>query len=174
MNSPAWLYYEALSQVENGIGLIPLFRSHAEEVLAQAGSLRLPPVSLVTGISAAAEIKDFAAKLADQCGLDLRVHVVKNHFFSGHVTVTGLLTGGDLANQLSDEPLGEVLLLPDVMLRDGENVFLDDVHVDELAARLGVQVEVVAADPWGLWDMLDTLAMEYESGFDEEIKGERS
>ena len=152
--------YEALAQIENGVGLIPQFRAQAEEVFAVAEPLELPPVSLVTGVSAAADIKAFVERLSQKCRLDLQVHVVENRFFSGHVTVAGLLTGRDLIDQLNGEPLGEVLLVPDVMLRDGVELFLDDISLEELAGHLAVQVEVVGADPWGLWDMLDTLAME--------------
>ncbi len=157
---PELAAYEELAQLENGVGLIPRFRAQAEEVLAAAIPLELPPISLVTGVSAAAELKAFAERLAGKCRLDLRVHVVENRFFSGQVTVAGLLTGCDLVEQLAGEPLGEVLLVPDVMLRDGVELFLDDTTLDELAKRLAVPVEVVDADPWGLWDMLDTLAME--------------
>ena len=70
------------------------------------------------------------------------------------------MTGQDLVEQLAEEPLGEILLVPDVMLREGEDLFLDDMRTGDLAERLNVPVEVVAADPWGVWDMLDTLAME--------------
>jgi len=152
--------YEALAQIENGIGLIPQFRVQAAEVIAAAMALTLPPVSLVTGVSAAAEIRAFASLLAAKSGLDLRVHVVENRFFGGFVTVAGLLTGQDLAEQLAAQPLGEILLVPDVMLREGEELFLDNFSLSELEDRLGVQVEVVAPDPWGVWDILDTLAME--------------
>jgi putative radical SAM enzyme (TIGR03279 family) len=157
---PSLSVYEDLSQVENGVGLIPQFRSQANEVLDIAEPLDLPPISMVTGASAADDIKAFARRLADRCGLDLRVHVIENDFFSGHVTVTGLLTGQDLLAQLAEQDLGDILMIPDVMLREGEEVFLDDVSIDELVERFGKQVEVVAADPWGLWDMLDTLSME--------------
>jgi putative radical SAM enzyme (TIGR03279 family) len=157
---PALSVYEDLSQVENGVGLIPQFRSQVVEVLEIAGPLELPPISLVTGVSACADIKAFANKLADKCGLDLRVHVIENDFFSGFVTVTGLLTGQDLLAQLAEQDLGEIIIVPDVMLREGEEVFLDDVSIDDLVERFDKQFEVVAADPWGLWDMLDTLSLE--------------
>jgi putative radical SAM enzyme (TIGR03279 family) len=157
---PSLSVYEELSQVENGVGLIPQFRSQADEVLDIAEPLDLPPISMVTGVSAADDIKAFAQRLADKCGLDLRVHVIENNFFSGHVTVTGLLTGQDLLAQLAEQDLGDILMIPDVMLREGEEVFLDDVSIDNLVERFGKPVEVVAADPWGLWDMLDTLSME--------------
>ena len=157
---PSLSVYEELSQVENGVGLIPQFRSQADEVLDIAEPLDLPPISMVTGVSAADDIKAFARRLADKCGLDLRVHVIENDFFSGHVTVTGLLTGQDLLAQLAEQDLGDILMIPDVMLREGEEVFLDEVSIDNLVERFDKQIEVVAADPWGLWDMLDTLSME--------------
>ena len=157
---PALSVYEDLSQIENGIGLVPLFRSQASEVYDVVEPLALPSISMVTGVSAAADIKAFAANLAEKCGLDLRVHVVENRFFNGHVTVAGLLTGQDLIEQLTDASLGEVLMVPEVMLREGEELFLDDIRISDLEEQLNVQVEVVAADPWGVWDMLDTLAME--------------
>ncbi|MGK2906790.1 MAG: DUF512 domain-containing protein [Desulfuromonadales bacterium] len=155
--------YEDLAQIENGIGLVPLFRAQATEVLNVAEPLVLPSISLVTGVSAASEIKFFAEKLAEKCGLDLRVHVVENRFFNGYVTVTGLLTGQDLLEQLVPDILGDILMIPDVMLREGEELFLDDVSISTLAERLKVPVEVCTSDPWGVWDLLDTLAMEYGS-----------
>lgn len=160
---PALEAYEDLSQIENGVGLIAVFRAHAEEVLAVATPLELPPVSLVTGFSASHDLQTFADALNQRCGLDLRLHVIENRFFGGQVTVTGLLTGQDLAEQLSGVPLGKFLLVPDVMLREGEQTFLDDMSVSALAARLDVEIEVVPTDPWGIWDMLDTLAMENDS-----------
>jgi putative radical SAM enzyme (TIGR03279 family) len=158
---PSLTAYEDLAQIENGIGMIPQFRSHAAEVLDAAEPLVLPSISLVTGVSAAEDIKTFVEKIVKKCGIDLRVHVVENLYFGGYVTVTGLLTGQNLIEQLAVDSLGEILLVPDVMLRDGEDTFLDDVRTVDLAERLGVQVEVVAADPWGVWDMLDTLAIEF-------------
>lgn len=152
--------YEDLSQVENGVGLIPLFRKQAKQVLDSATKIDLPPISLVTGISASQELQGFANSLAAKCGIELRVHVVENHFFSGHVTVAGLLTGRDLLEQLAEVSLGRVLLVPDVMLREGEDVFLDDLRISDLAEALNVEVEIVPATPWGILDMLDTLAAE--------------
>jgi putative radical SAM enzyme (TIGR03279 family) len=164
---PALSVYEDLAQIENGVGMIPLFRSQTAEVIDAAERLDLPSVSVVTGASAAVDIKSFCAKLAEKCGLDLRVHIVENCFFSGHVTVTGLLTGHDLLEQLAVDSLGDILMIPDVMLREGEELFLDDICVSDLAEQLDVQVEVFVADPWGLWDMLDTLALELAAGIDE-------
>ncbi|MBW2478245.1 MAG: DUF512 domain-containing protein [Deltaproteobacteria bacterium] len=154
--------YEDLPQIENGVGLVAFFRHQASEVLAQARRLDLPRISLVTGLSAEAELKHFAEQLRDRYGIMIEVYGVENRFFGGHVTVTGLLTGQDLLDQLAGRDLGQILLVPDVILREGEDVLLDDLRLDELGRRLGVDVEVIPSDPWGLWDMLDVIADEAE------------
>ena len=118
-------------------------------------------ISLVTGVSAATEVRRLVAALNSKCDIDLRLHVVENRFFGGDVTVAGLLTGQDLLEQLANVELGRVLLVPDVMLREGEDVFLDNVRIRDLAGHLQVEVEVIPSDPWGVWDMLDTLCEEF-------------
>jgi putative radical SAM enzyme (TIGR03279 family) len=160
LDFPDLIAYEDLPQIENGVGLIPVFRRQAREVLEQATPLKLPPISLVTGRSAAGELNRFVDELAVRVGISLKVFALDNQFFGGHVTVTGLLVGQDLFGQLTGQDLGEILLIPDVMLREGEDVLLDDVRVSELADRLSVQVEVIASDPWGIWDMLEAIAYE--------------
>lgn len=157
LDFPPLADYEDLPQIENGVGLIPLFRHQAQEVLAEARPLSLPSVSLVTGRSAAGEVQHFVDQLSRCCGIDLRLFVIDNRFFAGEVTVTGLLTGQDLLEQLMNQDLGRILLLPDVLLREGEDVLLDDLCIADLADRLGVEIEIVASDPWGLWDMLEAI-----------------
>ena len=74
------------------------------------------------------------------------------------MTVAGLLTGQDLVDQLQGLDLGEAVLLPDVMLKADEDLFLDDLSLDELAERLQCPVIKIAARPWGLLDGLEGLA----------------
>ena len=75
-----------------------------------------------------------------------------NHFFGDTLEVAGLVTGRDLIDQLRGKYLGERLLLPDNMLRYHENVFLDDVTVEEVEAALGVPLTFVEQDGGALWD----------------------
>ena len=164
LDFPTLEAYEELDQIENGVGLVALFRKQAADVLEAAYPLNLPPVSLVTGVSAAGEIRRFADALKLASGVDLRVHVIENRFFGGAVTVAGLLTGSDLIEQLAEAELGRILLVPDVMLREGEDLLLDDMRISALADQLQVEVEVIPTDPWGVWDMLDTLNEEFAPG----------
>ena len=74
---------------------------------------------------------------------------------SGHsINVTGLVTGGDLINQLKDKELGERLLVSQNMLRRQELDFLDDVKLEEAAAALGVPVYPVESDGFALCDAM--------------------
>ena len=150
--------YEELSQIENGVGLIPRFRSEAAAALAEAFPLKGPVLSTFTGESASAELGRFVKSLAVRTGLEMHLHTVKNTFFGGHVSVAGLLTGRDVVEQLRGRSLGEVLLVPDIVLREGEDVFLDDLGLQDLSAALGVEVRKVPSTPWGLLEELEALA----------------
>jgi NifB/MoaA-like Fe-S oxidoreductase len=76
---------------------------------------------------------------------NIHVHIykIRNDFFGETITVSGLLTGGDIIRQLKGKELGECLLLPCNVLRSGEDVFLDDVTLDEMKTALQVEVNIV-------------------------------
>ncbi|SHI73917.1 putative radical SAM enzyme, TIGR03279 family [Malonomonas rubra DSM 5091] len=155
---PELSFYEDLSQIENGVGLIAQFRQQEAEVLLEIEPLPLQKVTLVTGTSFAGELRNFTERLEIRTGLELPVRVVENRFFGNQVTVTGLLTGADLLAQLGDYDLGDGVLLPEVMLKADEPVLLDDLSIDELGEKLGVPVIAVESSPWGILDGLEELA----------------
>ena len=76
-------------------------------------------------------------------GLELLLHPLPSPYWGQDQVVTGLLTGSDLLQGLAGRDLGEQLLLPGVMLRQGQPVFLDDVSLDQLREQLPVPVAVV-------------------------------
>ncbi|MDZ4185781.1 MAG: DUF512 domain-containing protein, partial [Desulfuromonadales bacterium] len=150
--------YETLPQYENGVGMIPLFRADAAEVLAAAQPLPPFTVDCLTGASFYLEMERFAVALAAKTGVSIVVHRIENHFFGGEVTVTGLLTGADIVAGLQGKLQSPVLLIPDVVLRDGEDLFLDNMSPEELGATLQVEIFPIAANPWGLSQALEMLA----------------
>ena len=136
-------YYEDYSQIENGVGMLTSLASefdfemrYLQEDVAQFRAPRV--VSVATGAAAYDHISSLCKKL-EACVSGLTVHVYKivNHFFGESVTVAGLLTGKDVAEQLSGKELGDELLFPAVMLRADGDLFLDDMTPTELSARLG-------------------------------------
>jgi putative radical SAM enzyme (TIGR03279 family) len=150
--------YEDLAQLENGVGMIPLFRAEAAEALAEAEPLKAPTVSTFTGESAYPELERFVGDLSRKIGVDIHLYSVPNQFFGGHVSVTGLLTGQDILAQLRGKHLGEVLLVPDVVLKEGEDVFLDDLSLLDLERELGVGVSKISSTPWGILEGIEDLA----------------
>ena len=83
------------------------------------------------------------------------VYPVRNRFFGETITVSGLITGTDLVEQLKGKELGEVLYIPANMLRSGERVFLDDVTVEEAQAALGVSI--IPLDEESGFDLVDAI-----------------
>ncbi len=150
--------YEDLPQWENGVGMIPLFRREATDVLEKATTVPLTTVSLVTGESAGGELARFASALSEKTGVRLQVFPIRNQFFAGQVSVAGLLTGRDILGQLRGQSLGQALLVPEVLVKEGEDILLDDLSLTDLERELGVPVEKVAANPWGILAGLAVMA----------------
>ena len=146
--------YGDLPQLENGVGMIPLFLAEAEEVLAEAVPLAKRTVTLVTGVSPYSFLAGFLDRLSAATGVSLRLQAVENRLFGPHVTVTGLVCGADIVSVLQDKETGELVLVPDVMLKEGEGLFLDGMSVDDLELRLGKKVVVVPSSPHGIYEAL--------------------
>ena len=76
-------------------------------------------------------------------GLKIHTYCIRNDFFGERITVSGLITGQDLMAQLKDQELGERLLIPCNMLKMDEDIFLDDISVEELSRKLNVEIVIV-------------------------------
>lgn len=151
---PPLAAYGDLPQLENGVGMVPLFLEEADDVLAQAKRLKPFRATVVTGESPYHYLSDFLRALARKTGLDLQPMAVRNVLFGESVTVTGLVSGRDVIAALRGHELGAMVLIPDVMLKEGEGVFLDDLPVAELEEALGTRVVVVEATPQGIYNAL--------------------
>jgi putative radical SAM enzyme (TIGR03279 family) len=154
---PPYEYYGDFPQYENGVGMLRLLEHEFNAMRVGARNARPESTrttnghpyrkSIATGVSAAPFIKQLVGESA-------QVYAIKNDFLGHSVTVAGLITGGDLINQLRNQNLGEELLIPETMLRAGEDVFLDDVTVGDVENALGVKVRAVAVDGGELYDAL--------------------
>lgn len=140
--------YEGFPQLENGVGLVA---SMAEEFETGLGLIRPAArkrnVMVATGELAGPFIKTLADRIEKKApGVRAAVYPIKNDFFGGGVNVAGLITGGDLIRQLKPRPKADLLLIPASMLRDGEDVFLDDVTLPEAEEALQMKIEPVLND----------------------------
>ncbi len=145
-------YYEEYSQIQNGVGMITSleteFRTELKYLDEYTGDFKPPRrVSVVTGVAAYDEIKSIADRLCERVdGLHVTVYKIINHFFGESVTVAGLLTGKDVAEQLTGRDLGDELLFPRVMLRADGDLFLDDTTPAWLSEQLGVPAKPSGGD----------------------------
>ena len=149
-------FYEEYPQLENGVGMMRLFITEFEEALIMAGPGGLSPVggqvdnlgfSVATGVAARKYLTNLLKSATLKYGrISGNVYGIRNDFFGDSVTVSGLVTGGDLIAQLKGCELGSKLLIPQNMLRHGDEVFLDDVTVSDVSKALGIPVRVVKQD----------------------------
>ncbi|MBR6222860.1 MAG: DUF512 domain-containing protein [Lachnospiraceae bacterium] len=152
--------YDGYIQLENGVGMCRLFMTEVEEGISlysededilkrievfkkSKESHERARVSLITGRISAPLITAMTKKVMEHFPyVDVRVYPIVNHFFGERITVTGLITGGDIIDQLKDMDLGEKLIVPSVSLKADEDIFLDDVTLDEVAESLKIKVDV--------------------------------
>lgn len=142
--------YDGYLQLENGVGMLRLLMDEFEEAMkeiledAERYTGRVGEISIATGRLAYPFILRMAKKMMSRFdGLNIHVYAIRNDFFGELITVSGLLTGQDIMRQLQGQKLGTRLLLPQNVLRSGEDYFLDDVTVAEMEKTLQVQVDIV-------------------------------
>ncbi|MCR4706693.1 MAG: DUF512 domain-containing protein [Clostridiales bacterium] len=137
--------YEDYPQYENGVGLLRrLYDEFDAAWRMEDRNAKSRRVAIACGTSVAPFLTEmlFSHPLP---GLHPLVIPVRNRFFGETVTVSGLITGGDLTEQLSGVPVDEILITEN-MLRKGEAIFLDDMTLEEAKNRLGIPVTPVADD----------------------------
>jgi putative radical SAM enzyme (TIGR03279 family) len=154
-------YYEGYPQIENGVGML---RSLSEEFNIGVGDLnekieRLEKsdakrrVAIATGVAAYPTISDMAGALMSLCDrLDIKVYEIKNNFFGESITVSGLLTGKDLYEQLNGRLDCDTLLISAEALRCTDMDFLCGMTLSELEDRLGVSIRPCRSDGFDFID----------------------
>ncbi len=154
-------FYEEYTQLENGVGMFRLMETEFTSALKLSDEPDGVPFSIATGVSAA-PFFDKLLKMAKEKypALNGRVYAIENDFFGHSINVTGLITGGDLINQLKDKELGERLFISQNMLRRLEMDFLDDVTLVQASNELGIPIYPIEQDGFALWDAMSGLLPE--------------
>lgn len=138
---PEYETYESFWQLENGVGLSAIFLRDFEEAVEElpTPSPERRHISLATSKLGEKVLRRPLAKLREIENLTIDLHVIPNGFFGSEITVSGLITAGDLIDTLKGRRLGDALLIPGNCLRDG-NTFLDDYVLEEVSAILQVPI----------------------------------
>lgn len=147
---PPARHYGSYAQIENGVGmtryLIDQWQSSARRLPERMEQPR--KITIVTSTMARPVIEQFAADLRRVERLEVQVLPVVNKFFGAEVTVAGLLCGQDVLAALTEqENLGDLVLLPRVMLDNEGTRFLDDITVEEFRAQVPVRAEFARNAP---------------------------
>lgn len=149
-------FYGEFPQIENGVGLLRYFIDDAKLLF---GKKEIAPlgikgkICIVTGILPYKRIKLYIRKLAELTGCNIYLQPVKNDFFGEKITVTGLITGSDIIKTISNKNF-DYLLIPDVMLKDRKDFFLDDLSLKVLGEKLDVKVYRFTPTLTGLYKVL--------------------
>ena len=139
-------FYEDYSQIQNGVGMITDMRTAVLLELKDSDKYALcknvkRDVSIATGYAAQEHIRALSQLLESRFHeLHINVYPIKNNFFGEQITVSGLLTGKDIIEQLQSKELGETLFIPASCLRSEGDVLLDDVSPEDISRALGVHV----------------------------------
>ncbi len=152
---PSESEYEEYPQIDNGVGSIQLFIKQFATVAAELLPPKVYPQRKFTWIVGNAVEKAFQPilkRLNLVEGLEVNMRALCSDYWGQTISVTGLLTGHDLLLNLAGQDLGDGILLPNVMLKNGELVFLDDMSIEELAGKLNTKIFPVA----GVEDLIKT------------------
>ena len=154
---PPHSFYEGYPQLENGVGMMRLLITEFKTALktldktdrnAQSGIKEArKPFTIATGEAAGKYLTNLL-KIAQEKNATMggKVLAIRNDYFGSGITVSGLVTGRDLISQLRGIELGSRLLIPQNMLRSGEDIFLDDTTVSDVSEALAVPIRIVKQD----------------------------
>lgn len=139
---PDGALYEGYDQLENGVGLVRQFQDEWAAIEDSLPRRVDAPTRmlLACGTLAAPVLAPVAERLSQIENLQVVLCPVENEFFGSMVTVSGLLTGGDVVAELKKHGPADVVMLPKVMFDHSGTRTIDEWTVDQIAAELGAQV----------------------------------
>ncbi|NLX03232.1 MAG: DUF512 domain-containing protein [Syntrophomonadaceae bacterium] len=144
VNFPGAEYYDDYCQIENGIGLARIFLDQfAEMEKSLPEQVQKREVFIITGVSATVVLDPVVQRLNRIKGLTVHLVPVENHYFGGNVSVTGLLTGKDILQVMENKYQGKEVIIPEIIFKQGDDILLDNISLEELRQRSGAQIHTV-------------------------------
>jgi putative radical SAM enzyme (TIGR03279 family) len=151
---PTLSEYEEMEQFENGIGMIRKFLTdfnRRKRSLLNLKKKKNKKIVMMTGVSAYKIINENIISELKKKRFCIDVFPVINRFWGKDVTVSGLLTGGDLLSAVKKiNKQYDVVLLPPNCLNN-DDLFLDDLSLEVFRKKAGMEIKV------GSYNLADTL-----------------
>ena len=143
--------YDGYLQLENGVGMVRLMENDFNEAFDECAIkglkkkfMKPSECTVITGKLVYPYIKKFADRvMAEYPKVKVDVAMIRNDFFGESITVTGLLTGQDMVTQLKERGYHKRILLPQNTMKADEDIFLDDMTLQEFKETLQVKVDIV-------------------------------
>ena len=153
---PPDAYYDDYLQYENGVGIA---RSFMDEIDSQLQENEYPietkDITLITGVLGYPILNEKIAQIKEKYSkIKLNTVAIENHFFGTSVTASGLVCGSDIIEQLKETDHANTLIIPSNMLKDDEDVFLDNITVTDLEQALNIHCIIAPFTGEGLLDIL--------------------
>lgn len=161
MEVPNSDFYGEYEQLEDGIGMIRIFKDNVGKNLRKLDRSAKGEFTIVTGASAFDIINEAACKIMS-LNNKIKINVIRviNKFFGESITVAGLLTGQDIIKRLKECDLGQYIIIPRNMLKSGEAVFLDDVKVKDIENQFNRQIIIAEYTGEDLIDIISKFSRE--------------
>jgi NifB/MoaA-like Fe-S oxidoreductase len=149
---PSYDSYDGFPQLENGVGLtVKLNKEVDEQLKALSGNNKSDSVTIITGVSASDQLRKISRKINKKYpNIKIEIKTIINEFFGEKITVAGLITGIDILKQVDVNQLGDKVIIPEVMLKSDEDIFLDDVLLTEIEEKFNHKIIVVKNDGYEL------------------------
>lgn len=148
--------YDGYIQLENGVGMLRLLHEEVMDALDEkTDDGKEEELSIATGRLPYPYLDTLVKEIMKVYpGRKVHIYPIRNDFFGEKITVAGLITGQDLIAQLKDKPLGDRLILPSVMFKSGEEVFLDDITKTRAEDALQIPINIVKSSGYDLVDAI--------------------
>ncbi|WP_254045458.1 DUF512 domain-containing protein [Thermodesulfovibrio sp. N1] len=155
-NFPSPSIYDDFLQIENGVGMVPLFVKETKKVNIPQLKVKKRLVTF-TGESFFPYLNQFIEKMQKK-DIPINLIPIKNNLFGESVTVTGLLSGEDIIKGLASHiEKNDIVLIPDVTMKDTDNRFLDDLTLSDIEKILQVKTVKIGTQPTDLLKTIETI-----------------
>ncbi|WP_304340730.1 DUF512 domain-containing protein [Metaclostridioides mangenotii] len=136
--------YEGFLQFEDGVGMIKKMGAEIRQYLDSLPlnkTVEKRKISIATGHSAYKFMREMSNLVMEKYkNIEIKVYEIKNKFWGETITVSGLITAKDILEQLKGEDIGDVLYITRSMLKADEEIFLDNITLEELQDIMKIKI----------------------------------